>query len=189
MQSKPLPQEILDRVRDVDLLVLDVDGVLTDGGLYYGPEGEVLKRFDVRDGHSLAFSRHVGLRAAILTARRSQIVETRGKELGLSPVFQGRKDKRTGLNELLAQAGVDASRAAYMGDDLNDLAPLGMVRFAACPADAAPEVREAVHYVASAPGGRGAVREIVELILKTQGKWDTVVERMKQGIPPGPSPQ
>ena len=177
-------KQLVERARKVDLLVLDVDGVLTDGGLFYGPEGELFKRFDVKDGHGLVLARLTGLRAAILTARRSKIVEVRGSELGLSPISQGNRDKGKGLVDLLEQAGVPAERAAYVGDDLNDLAPLSQVLFAACPSDAHPLVRQAAHYVAKAPGGRGAVREIVELILSAQGKWEEALEIMRAGPRP-----
>jgi 3-deoxy-D-manno-octulosonate 8-phosphate phosphatase (KDO 8-P phosphatase) len=166
---------LLARARAVDLLVLDVDGVMTDGGLYYGPDGEALKRFDVKDGHRLVLARQAGLRAAILTARRSALVERRARELGLAPVCQGCRDKREGLRRLLEEAGVPAQRTAYMGDDLNDLPPMTMVRLAACPADACPEVRRAAHLVTRAPGGRGAVQEVVELLLRAQGKWETAL--------------
>ncbi|MGI5862265.1 MAG: KdsC family phosphatase [Myxococcales bacterium] len=172
-------KQLLARARKVELLVLDVDGVLTDGGLYYGHDGEAMKRFDVRDGHGLTLARRVGLRAAILTARRSQIVQVRGEELGISPVFQGRKDKLAGFEELLADTGLAPEQTAYVGDDLNDLGPLALAGLSACPADACAEVRRAVHYVARAAGGHGAVREIVELLLKAQGKWSQVIELMK----------
>ena len=165
------------RAREIELLVLDVDGVLTDGGLYYGPEGEALKRFNVQDGHGITLARKAGLAVAILTARTSQIVATRAGELGISPVFQGRKDKLQGLEELLDEARVDASRVAYMGDDLNDLGVLDRVRLPACPADACPEVRERAAIIASSAGGHGAVRELVEFILKAQGKWQPIVEQ------------
>lgn len=165
------------RAREIELLVLDVDGVLTDGGLYYGPEGEALKRFNVQDGHGITLARKAGLAVAILTARTSQIVATRAGELGISPVFQGRKDKLQGLEELLDEARVDASRVAYMGDDLNDLGVLNRVRLSACPADACPEVRERAAIIASSAGGHGAVRELVEFILKAQGKWQPIVEQ------------
>ncbi|HEY3447797.1 MAG TPA: HAD hydrolase family protein [Myxococcales bacterium] len=173
------------RAREVELLVLDVDGVLTDGGLYYGAEGEQLKRFDVKDGHGLVLAHLVGLRVAILTGRRSAIVEKRAAELWIAPVLQGHRDKRTGLAELLAQASVRAERAAYVGDDLNDLPAMSEVRLAACPADAVSEVRERCHFVAQAAGGRGAVREVLEMILKAQGKWAEAVAKMGQ-LPPKP---
>jgi 3-deoxy-D-manno-octulosonate 8-phosphate phosphatase (KDO 8-P phosphatase) len=170
-------RDTLRRARDIELLVLDVDGVLTDGGLYYGPQGEALKRFDVKDGHGLVLARLAGLRAAILSARRSAIVEARGKELGINPICQGMKDKSLGLEELLGQARVDATCVCYMGDDVNDLCVMRAVRLCACPADARPEVRRIAHYVTRAAGGRGAVREIVELLLKAQDRWPASINR------------
>jgi 3-deoxy-D-manno-octulosonate 8-phosphate phosphatase (KDO 8-P phosphatase) len=183
--KKPTRRELTARAKDVDLLILDVDGVLTDGGLYYGPEGEALKRFNVRDGHGLVLARATGLRAAILTGRRSRIVEARGAELGISPISQGNKDKVAGLARLLEEAKVPASRAGYVGDDLNDLGPMLQVRFRACPADACAEVRANSHYVAEACGGHGAVREILELLLKAQGRWDDALAAMGGGSPFG----
>ncbi len=180
--------DLLQRARDVELLVLDVDGVLTDGGLYYGADGEQLKRFDVKDGHGLVLAHLVGLRAAILTARRSGIVEKRAAELWIDPVLQGHRDKRAGLEQLLSLAKVSPERAAFVGDDLNDLPAMSQVRLAACPADAVSEVRERCHYVAQACGGRGAVREILEMILKAQGKWADAVAHGGQLPPKDPRP-
>ena len=156
---KPTRDELTERARRVRVLVFDVDGVLTDGGLYYGDGGEVMKRFDVKDGHGLVLARQAGLRTAILTARSSTIVDVRGRELGVSLVLQGRKDKTAGFGELLAQLGVSADACAYMGDDVNDLGPLGRAGLSACPADAVPEVRQEVHYVARSRGGHGAARD------------------------------
>jgi 3-deoxy-D-manno-octulosonate 8-phosphate phosphatase (KDO 8-P phosphatase) len=175
------PRLLRERARAVELLVLDVDGVLTDGGLFYGPDGEALKRFDVKDGHGLVLAHLTGLRAAILTARRSAIVEKRAAELWLSPVSQGNRDKRAGLFALLEEARVPPERAGFVGDDVNDLPPLSLVGFACCPSDAVPEVRRIAHYVARAKGGHGAVREIVELILKAQGRWEQALEIMRTG--------
>jgi 3-deoxy-D-manno-octulosonate 8-phosphate phosphatase (KDO 8-P phosphatase) len=172
-------RQLRERARAVELLVLDVDGVLTDGGLFYGPQGEALKRFDVKDGHGLVLAHLTGLRAAVLTARRSAIVEKRALELWLSPVSQGTRDKRAGLAALLEEAKVPASRAGYVGDDVNDLPPMSEVALACCPSDAVSEVRKIAHYVASARGGHGAVREIVELILKAQGRWEQALELMR----------
>lgn len=179
LPPKPSRDELTERAARVRLLVFDVDGVLTDGGLYYGDDGEAMKRFDVKDGHGIVMARLAGLRTAILTARSSTIVETRGRELGMAAIFQGRRDKTTGLGELLAQLGVEPGECAYMGDDLNDLGPLSLVGLSACPADAALEVRQEVHYIARNPGGRGAARELVELCLKATGKWEATVRHMK----------
>jgi 3-deoxy-D-manno-octulosonate 8-phosphate phosphatase (KDO 8-P phosphatase) len=177
--SKPGKEELTSRAARVRLLVFDVDGVLTDGGLYYGAQGELMKRFDVKDGHALVMARLVGLPAAVLTARTSSIVEVRGRELGLAAVFQGRKDKGVALDELLTQLQVPADACAYMGDDHNDLAPLSKVGLAACPADAVPEVRQEVHFVTQSRGGHGAVRELVELCLKASGRWEDALSLMR----------
>lgn len=169
-------KQLTARAAAVELLVFDVDGVLTDGGLYYGPSGEMMKRFDVRDGHGLVMARLVGLKTAVLTARSSQIVEARGKELGCVEVLQGKKNKRRALLELLDKLHLDASLCAYMGDDVNDLGPLAVCGLACCPADAAAEVRAKCAFVSSYPGGRGAARELVELCLKSRGSWDQALE-------------
>lgn len=169
---KPGSEELLHRAAAMQLLVFDVDGVLTDGGLFYGPQGEVFKRFDVKDGHGLVMARLVGLPAAILTARRSSIVEARGKELGLVEVVQGERDKGPALQKLLSRQGVPPDRCAFMGDDINDLGPMQMVGLPSCPADAPLEVRQAALFVAHKPGGHGAARELVELCLKASGRWE-----------------
>jgi 3-deoxy-D-manno-octulosonate 8-phosphate phosphatase (KDO 8-P phosphatase) len=179
LPPKPSKDELTERASRVRLLVFDVDGVLTDGGLFYGDGGEVMKRFDVKDGHGLVLAREAGLRTAILTARSSSIVEVRGRELGLSAVFQGRKNKAAGFRELLAQLQASPEECAYMGDDLNDLGPLSMAGLSACPADAAPEVRQEVHFVARNRGGHGAARELVELCLKASGRWEATVRHMR----------
>lgn len=165
-----------ERARNIRLLILDVDGTLTDGGLYCGPQGEVFKRFSVRDGHGIMLARRAGLETAFLTARTSQIVEARARELGIALVFQGRKDKLQGLSEVLSAAGLEALSAAYMGDDLIDLSAMVRCGLSGCPADACPEVRGRAHFVAGSPGGSGAVREFIEMILKAQGKWEALAE-------------
>jgi 3-deoxy-D-manno-octulosonate 8-phosphate phosphatase (KDO 8-P phosphatase) len=165
--------QLLDeRARRVKVVVFDVDGVLTDGGLWYGPEGEAFKRFDVKDGHAMVLARLTGLRVAILTARTSRIVEGRAKELKLAAVFQGKRDKGPAFDELCVELAVTTDQVAYMGDDLNDLPPMEKAGLAACPSDACDEVRQVAHFVSQKPGGRGAARELIELVLKATGKWD-----------------
>lgn len=176
---KPSKEELTARAARVRLLVFDVDGVLTDGGLYYGHQGELMKRFDVKDGHALVMARLAGLPAAVLTARSSAIVDVRGRELGLAAILQGKKEKGPALDELLTQFSIPAESCAYMGDDLNDLGPMSRVGLSACPADAVPEVRQEAHFVAQSQGGRGAARELVELCLKASGRWEDVVGLMK----------
>lgn len=175
---KPGQDELRRRAAQIELLVFDVDGVLTDGGLNYGPDGELFKRFDVKDGMGIVMARLVGLPSAILTARTSKIVEVRARELGIPTVFQGRKDKTQGLLDLLAQTGTSPSRCAYMGDDVNDLGPMGIVALSACPSDAVSEVRKHASYVAHLPGGRGAARELIDLCLQASDRWLKALEIM-----------
>jgi len=181
LPQKPANEELLARAAAVKLIVFDVDGVLTDGGLYYGPTGESLKRFDVKDGHALVMARLVGLPAAVLTARRSSIVEIRMKELGFVAVAQGKKDKAAGMRELLEQLETAPEACAYMGDDVNDICALRLVGLPSCPADAAAEVRRESLFVAQSPGGRGAARELVELCLKASGRWNRALDLMQGG--------
>jgi 3-deoxy-D-manno-octulosonate 8-phosphate phosphatase (KDO 8-P phosphatase) len=171
-------QELERRASAIGLVVFDVDGVLTDGGLYYGPQGEALKRFDVKDGHAIVLARLVGLRCAILTARTSEIVAIRAAELKLAAVYQGRKLKGPALDELLRELQVAPEACAYMGDDVNDLDPMGRVGLSACPADAVPEVRAQASFVTQSAGGRGAARELIELCLKASRRWEQSLERM-----------
>jgi 3-deoxy-D-manno-octulosonate 8-phosphate phosphatase (KDO 8-P phosphatase) len=160
------PQQRAARVR---LVVLDVDGVLTDGRLYYGADGEALKVFDVRDGHGIKMLGAHGVEVAILSARNSPIVARRARELGVARVLQGRSDKAVGWRELLDETGVDAADAAFVGDDLPDLPVLRQAGFAATVDDARDEVKAAAHWIAPQPGGRAAVRAVAEFILRAQG--------------------
>jgi 3-deoxy-D-manno-octulosonate 8-phosphate phosphatase (KDO 8-P phosphatase) len=177
--AKPDSDELTRRAARVQLMVFDVDGVLSDGGLYYGDAGELMKRFDVKDGHALVLARLTGLPSAIITARTSRLVEVRGKELGFAAVLQGRRNKSEAFGELCTQLSVTPEACSYMGDDLNDLQVLSRVGLSACPADAVPEVRQAVHLVSRSPGGRGAVRELVELCLRASGRWGAVLDLMR----------
>jgi 3-deoxy-D-manno-octulosonate 8-phosphate phosphatase (KDO 8-P phosphatase) len=160
------PEQRAARVR---LMVLDVDGVLTDGRLYYGPQGEAMKVFNVRDGHGIKMLLAAGLRVAILSARRSEIVTARARELGVDQVLQGQSDKQAGFDRLLADTQLTAEQCGYMGDDLPDLPVLRAAGFAATVADACDEAKAAAHWVAMQPGGRGAVRALAEYVLRAQG--------------------
>lgn len=168
-----------ERAARVKLVVFDVDGVLTDGGLWYGPDGEVMKRFDVKDGHAMVLARLTGMPVALLTARSSRIVETRASELKLAKVFQGRREKGPAFAELCAALGVAPDEAAYMGDDVNDLPAMDQAALSACPADAAAEVKAHVHFVASKPGGHGCARELLELVLRATGRWEKALHLMR----------
>ena len=169
--------DLAGRCAPIELLVVDVDGVLTDGVIAIDDRGVETKHFHVRDGSAFTFWRALGKRAAILSGRWAPVVNRRAAELGIAPVIQGAAEKGSSFRALIAQLGLDAAQVCYVGDDLADLPVLAAVGLAACPADAAPEVRRAVHLVTGADGGRGAVREVVETILKHQGSWEGLVGR------------
>ena len=163
----------LARARNVRLMGFDVDGALTDGGLYFSAEGDTFKAFNSRDGLGMAkLLAGAGIRLAIITGRKSALVERRAANLGIDLVFQGVEDKRAVMAEVLAREGLDFSQAGYMGDDVVDLAIMRACGFAATVPDAHPLIKQCAHYVARAPAGLGAAREICEHILRAQGKLD-----------------
>jgi 3-deoxy-D-manno-octulosonate 8-phosphate phosphatase (KDO 8-P phosphatase) len=152
--------------------VLDVDGTLTDGRLYYGPQGEALKIFDVRDGHGLRLlSLCGGVKLAVLTGRRADLSLPRLRELGIDKVVDRSRAKGEALQALCAELGVPLAETAFMGDDVNDLPALALAGLGACPADAAAEVRAACSFVSRRDGGRGAVRELCEALLSATVGW------------------
>lgn len=159
----------------IKLVIFDVDGVLTSGHIFTGRDGEIMKQFHTHDGMGITAAHLAGLKTAIITGRESQMVKIRGAELKIGDIYQAAKDKIEALNELAAKHNLNMDEIAYVGDDLNDLAVIVQVGFACAPANAVPEVKERVHYTATKNGGQGAVREILELILKAQGKWENVV--------------
>ncbi len=167
------------RAQAIDLLIVDVDGVLTDGGIIYADDGAELKQFHVRDGSGLKIWQFVGKRAALITGRRSKLVEVRAAELGIDPVIQGAAEKMPPYRDLLQAGGWRPEQVCYVGDDVPDLPVLCNCGLAVAVADAAPEVIAEAHYVTGARGGRGAVREAIELILRCQGHWQTIVERFR----------
>jgi 3-deoxy-D-manno-octulosonate 8-phosphate phosphatase (KDO 8-P phosphatase) len=169
--------ELSARARGLKWLLLDVDGVLTDGRLWFDSKGEIVKVFDVRDGLGIKLLTGAGIEVGILSARTSPIVAKRSRDLGLSEVLQGRENKLDAFRDFLSRHKLEASEVAYLADDLLDLAVLGACGFAAAPADAVPDVRSRVHYVTSAGGGRGAVRELAERLLTARGVWEQVVAR------------
>jgi YrbI family 3-deoxy-D-manno-octulosonate 8-phosphate phosphatase len=156
----------------IRLLVLDVDGVLTDGALWFDEQGQTLRRFHIRDGLGLALWRAAGRQAAILTSKRSQAVLARARMMGIEIIEQGQEDKMPGLDRILTAAGVSPNQAAYIGDDLLDLKVMRCVGYPIAVADAAPEARNTACWVTSQPGGHGAVREAVEHLLKAGNAWD-----------------
>ncbi|VFR36841.1 3-deoxy-D-manno-octulosonate 8-phosphate phosphatase [plant metagenome] len=164
---------VRERVSAVRLMVFDVDGVLTDGSLWYGENGEALKRFNVLDGHGLRLLGESGVIVALMTGRQGPIVDRRAAELGISHVLQGVRDKGTALTELAQRHNVLLDQTGYMGDDLIDLPAMQRARFAASVPGAPAYVAQAAHWVASRPGGEGAARECCDLILAAQGRLGT----------------
>jgi 3-deoxy-D-manno-octulosonate 8-phosphate phosphatase (KDO 8-P phosphatase) len=175
----PLPEtsSLAERCGKVELLALDVDGVLTDGSITYGSDGSELKTFHVRDGSGLKLWEQAGHRAAIITGRSSPIIERRAAELGIATVVQGAADKLAALQNVLAACRLAPEQACYIGDDLPDLAVMRFCGLAVAVADACSETRGAAHLVTQASGGRGAVREVIELVLRCQGRWQKLVQR------------
>lgn len=150
----------------VKLLAMDVDGTLTDGRIYMGPQGEAMKAFDVKDGYGIAHLRRHGIEPVIITGRESDIVRRRAEELGITELHQGVSDKLAKLREAAERFGALPEQVAYIGDDLNDLPCIRFAGTTAAPADAVEPVRNAVDYVCRSRGGRGAVREFMELLVK-----------------------
>lgn len=157
------------RAGRVQLMALDVDGVLTDGRLYYGPQGEAMKVFDVRDGHGIKMLLKHDVEVALLSARSSDIVSARARELGISRVLQGRSDKGAAFATLLSETGIRDENSGFMGDDLPDLPPMRVAGFAVTVADGCDAAQAAAHWISPHPGGRGAVRALAEFILRAKG--------------------
>ena len=178
-KARKVPRATKAALARIRLLVLDVDGTLTDGRLYYGAQGEALKVFDVRDGHGLRLLQLCGgVRLAALTGRRADLVRLRCQELGIEKIVERSRAKGVALRGLCAELGVPLEATAFIGDDVNDLPALELAGLAACPADAVPEVLEACAFVSRFPGGRGAVRELCEALLGATVGWP----------PPEPAP-
>ena len=157
------------------LMGFDVDGVLTDGSLYFSSQGDEIKVFSSLDGHGIKMLQRAGVEVAIISGRSSRALELRAQNLGIAALHMGVEDKRGLMTELVAQRGIELAEAGYMGDDVVDLPILRACGFSATVADAHDEVRSRVDYVASKGGGRGAVREVCDLILRAQGKWDSAM--------------
>ncbi len=168
----------------VRLFVMDVDGTLTDGTITYSDDdGTEWKSFHARDGAGIKLLAHAGIVAAVVSGRESPAVVRRAKELGIAELSQGVTDKAAAVRALRERLGVPPRAVAYVGDDLSDLPPMREAGFSAAPADAAPEVKAAATYVCSLPGGRGAVREAIETLLKREGRWEAVIAEFGAGTP------
>jgi len=165
----------LARAKDLKLMIFDVDGVMTDGMLYYSERGEELKAFNIQDGHGIKMLRQYGVEAALITARNSRAVELRAANLGIAHLYQGVEDKRSAYATLLSRLGLAAAQSGYMGDDLLDLPLLTRCGFAATVPAAPEALQRRAHYVTRAHGGHGAVREVCELILSAQGALERAI--------------
>jgi 3-deoxy-D-manno-octulosonate 8-phosphate phosphatase (KDO 8-P phosphatase) len=170
-------QQALERARGVRLMIFDVDGVLTDGALLYGPSGEELKAFHSHDGHGIRMLSASGVACALLSGRRSQAVAVRAAELGITEVLQGIDDKLSIYEELVRRQGFKFEQTGYMGDELVDLPVLTRCGFACAPREAPEAVRSRVHYVATAAAGRGAAREVCELVMRSQRTLEPALQR------------
>jgi 3-deoxy-D-manno-octulosonate 8-phosphate phosphatase (KDO 8-P phosphatase) len=172
-----IDERLLDKIRKVRLLILDVDGVMTEGMIIIDDAGLESKQFDVRDGHGLKILMRCGIDVALLTGRRSKVVEHRAADLGITEVYQGVWNKAETFAGILARYKLAPEETAYVGDDIVDIPLLKRVGFSIAVADAVPEARGIVDYVTKRPGGRGAVREVCEIILAAQGRWGEVAAR------------
>lgn len=162
--------QLNEKLSKVKILVMDVDGTLTDSAMYYSPEGDMLKRFSTRDGMGITLLHKNGIKTAIITSENSPIVSARAKKLQIEHVFLGCRNKTEAFKELGESLGITCDEMAYMGDDVNDYHVLQLAGTSACPSDATTAIRDICDYICTTKGGNGAVREFCELILKAQNK-------------------
>lgn len=172
-----MKKDIQEKLKKIKMLILDVDGVMTDGRITMDSEGRELKNFDVRDGHGLVMIQRHGIQVGILTGRTSAVVEHRARDLKITEVYQGAQNKKEVFGQILQKNHLAAEAIAYLGDDIVDIPVLKMVGFSAAVADALELVQKTVDYVTVNKGGKGAVREICEMLLAAQGYWPEVAAR------------
>ena len=177
MTHERIASEVSAAAAKVELLILDVDGVFTDGRIFYGADGREWKAFHTSDGAGIRMLQRGGVRVAIISGRHSEAVATRARELGIEDCFQNAYVKTEAYDKLKARHGLSDDAVAYMGDDLMDLPLLRRVGLPIAVPNAADEVKQCARYITTATGGRGAVREAAELILKSRGAWETVTRR------------
>jgi len=169
--------EIVEKARRVKLLITDIDGVMTDGRIVYSVYGDELKFFDVTDGFGISLLNRVGIKTVIITAKKSRIVKLRARDLKVAKSYAGFLDKSVPFNDVLKRFKISAEEICFIGDDLIDVPILKRVGFAVSVPNGMEEVKAIAHHVTTKPGGRGAVREICELILKSQNKWDEATSK------------
>ena len=166
-------------MENIKLIALDVDGTLTDGKIYYDSNGNEMKTFDAKDGMVISQASKHGIDIAIITGRNSSIVERRSKELGVKHIYQGIHSKVEALEHILNNSKLTCDEVMYIGDDINDIEIMRKVKYSACPADAVNEVKEISNIISSKAGGNGAVREIIETVLKKQDKWANIISNYR----------
>jgi 3-deoxy-D-manno-octulosonate 8-phosphate phosphatase (KDO 8-P phosphatase) len=177
MSAPFIRPDAAEKAKNIRLFLVDVDGVLTDGGIVYDVDGREIKRFHVRDGHGIKMLQRAGVEVGIITGRTSEVVAVRAKELGISIVLQGAADKVAAWKEIISGKGLSPLETAYVGDDIVDVPLMMRVGFAASVADAEGYVREAADFVSARSGGQGAVREIIEFVMRSSGAWEKVASR------------
>jgi 3-deoxy-D-manno-octulosonate 8-phosphate phosphatase (KDO 8-P phosphatase) len=181
--KKKIARDVIKRARQIQVLLMDVDGTITKGGVYLlsQPDGTALemKVFDAHDGQGISLARTAGIRTGFITGRESAALRHRARELGVEFVFEKQPHKIAAYEEILRKTGVPESAVAFLGDDLPDLTVMHRVGFAIAVADSAQEVLDAAHYVCSAKGGEGAARETVELILRSKGIWNEMIDKAR----------
>jgi 3-deoxy-D-manno-octulosonate 8-phosphate phosphatase (KDO 8-P phosphatase) len=174
-------QDVLERAKKIKVILMDVDGCLTDGKLYYmpGPDGAMVetKGFNTQDGLGLHFCYHAGILTGVISGRQSPATTERAKMLNMKYIYQGLLDKIETWEEILTDAGVSPEEAIFIGDDFTDVPLMQRAGIGVAVANARDEVKKAADYITSAPGGDGAIREVIELVLKSQGLWDTVITK------------
>lgn len=175
MNPSEYPPEVYELAKAIRLLILDVDGVLTDGSLYFDAKGEAMKVFHVRDGHGIKMLQRVGIEVAFLSGRHSDAAYIRARELGINRFHEGSRDKVAIMEDIMAAMKIGPEAVAAVGDELVDLPHMRRAGLAVAVADAVAEVKAAAHWVTTLPGGKGAVREVCDLLLKAQGKWEEIV--------------
>ena len=172
-----MKQELIDRAARVKLLILDIDGVMTDGRIIYSVYGDELKFFDVQDGFGITLLNRAGINSAIITAKKSRIVKLRARDMRVAKAYQGYMDKLIPFEQALKRFSVKPEEVCFIGDDLIDIPVLKKVGFAVAVPNAVEEVKQVAHHITSKTGGRGAVREICDLILKSRNKWDLATSK------------
>ena len=176
--SNSLDENVLARARRIKLLLMDCDGVLTDGRLWLTPEGDEQKAFHARDGQGISVWHRAGYKSGVISGRTSSALERRARDMKMEYLHQYAKDKIAALDQCIAEAEVSDNECCFVGDDLGDIAVMRRVGLAIAVSDAAEDTKRAAHYVTTGKGGTGAVREVVELILKAQSRWDELVAQV-----------